>query len=66
MAVYVDIRVSAAAYADHDNPLTAAVRDYMRQHPALRGWELTSRWATDDRDEIIITVPDWAVPTDPE
>lgn len=56
-AVYVDIVVSAAPYADHDDSLTAAVRDYVRDHPALRGWEITARWATDDRDEIIITVP---------
>lgn len=57
----IEITVPAAQYADHDDCLAAAARDYVREHK-LSGWDLSPRWADDDnREEIILCVPTFSV-----
>lgn len=57
----VTITVSAAQYEDHDDCLTAAAEDYISEHSDLEGYDLDARWADDQRDEILLTVPAWSV-----
>lgn len=56
MAASTTIRIPAAQYVDEDDCLSAAARDYAEQHD-LVGWELSPRWADDQRDEILLDVP---------
>jgi len=51
-----EIRIAAARYADEDDCLTAAADDYAAAND-LAGWDLAPRWADEQRDEIILTVP---------
>ena len=59
MTKSIEITVSAAQYEDADDSLTAAANDYAAAHD-LAGWDLAPRWANNQRDEIILTVPDFA------
>lgn len=52
------IKIDAAQYIDEDDCLTAAADDYAREH-SLEGWDLDPRWEDDQRDVILLTVPDW-------
>jgi hypothetical protein len=52
------ISVPARQYEDHDDCLSAAQADYIEAHPELEGWELNPRWSDDQRDEILLDVPD--------
>jgi len=50
------IRIDAAAYAADDDCLVAAAADYADAHN-LAGWELDARWADEQRETIILTIP---------
>ena len=51
------ITLPAAPYADYDDSLTAAADEYAAEH-GLVGWDLAPRWGDDERDTILIDVPD--------
>lgn len=51
------ITIDARPYEGHDDCLAAAAADMIAQHPRLRGWNLSPRWADDDREAIVLTVP---------
>ena len=53
------LRIDAARYADHDDCLAAAAADVSAQR-GLEGWNLNPRWADQDRDVILVDVPDWS------
>lgn len=50
------IEIKAAQYADSDDCLAAAERDYAEAHD-LEGWDLSPRWADDERETILLSVP---------
>ena len=61
MNKYTTVTVSAKQYEDQDDCLTAAAREYAREHK-LEMWEVEAAWPTDrdgreDRSEIALTVP---------
>jgi hypothetical protein len=62
-ARYREIRVPAKSYEDYDDSLTAAAHDYADEH-GLENWEVEARWADDQRDEIVLTVPSHHVPNE--
>lgn len=53
----VTIRIPAARYIDFDDCLAAAAENYVEQHPEAAGWDLSPRWADEQRDEILLDVP---------
>ena len=57
------VSVPASRYEDEDDCLSAAAADYIAAHPSLAGWDLSPRWVDEQRDEIEMTVPAWAVET---
>lgn len=54
------LRLSARGYEDSDDCLAAAAAD-VADNRGLEGWDLEPRWEDDERDHILVTVPDWAV-----
>lgn len=54
-----EITISARKYEDHDDCLSAAAEDYAAEHD-LQGWDLSPRWADNQREAIVLSVPDWA------
>lgn len=50
------VRIPAAQYADHDDCLTAAAQDYAEAH-GLQGWDLAPKWEDNQREYIVLTVP---------
>jgi hypothetical protein len=50
------VRIPAKRYEDEDDCLSAAARDYAHEHD-LVGWDLAPRWEDDQRDAILLTVP---------
>lgn len=59
MSKSIEVRIAADKYVDFDDCLQAAADEYAEQHD-LAGWDLAPRWADNQRDEIILTVPDFA------
>ena len=57
MTNYTTITVSAAQYSDADDCLAAASAEYLNDHPGVEDWQVTAEWASDERDEIALTVP---------
>lgn len=55
------VRLKAAPYGWYDDCLAAATADYIDDHPDLKGYDLDARWEDDERDAILLTVPDWSV-----
>lgn len=51
-----EITVQSKRYEDYDNSLGAAAREYAEDHD-LEMWQVEARWADDERDEIVLTVP---------
>lgn len=51
------ITLAAETFENHDDCLAAAAAWYIDQHPELTGWDLDARWASDERDEILLSVP---------
>jgi len=49
--------VDAWRYEDEDDCLSAAERDAQVQY-GLEGWDLEPRWEDDQRERIVLTVPD--------
>lgn len=56
MSKSITIRIPAAPYADHEDCLAAAARAVAAER-GLDGWDLSPRWADDQRDEILLDVP---------
>ena len=46
---------------DSDDCMQAAVNAYVADHPETAGWDLHPRWEDDERDAILLDVPDPAV-----
>lgn len=59
MAKSIEITVSANEGAD--DCLAEAAEAYISEHPALEGYDLAPRWADDDRESVVLTVPRWVV-----
>ena len=55
------IRINARKYESSDDCLADAAADYIAAHKGLEGWDLDARWEDEQRDGILLTVPDWAV-----
>jgi hypothetical protein len=51
------VTLNAETFADYDDCLAAAAAWYIDQRPELTGWDLNPRWASDERDEILLSVP---------
>lgn len=52
--------VTVRANADADDCFDEAVKSYVATHPELAGWDLSPRWLDDERESIVLTVPDWS------
>lgn len=52
------IQVSAKQYENSDDSLAAAEQDYLDEH-GLDGWSLNPRWLDDERDVIVLDVPNF-------
>lgn len=59
MSASVTITVDARRYEDHDDSLAAAAADVAHAR-GLAGWDLSARWASEQRDEIALDIPAWA------
>lgn len=57
MNKYTTIRIPAARYEDCDDCLTAAANDVAEER-GLKGWDLSPRWEDDERDTILVDVPE--------
>ena len=57
MATYTTLTIPAAQYADADDCLAAAAADVAQEHGVPAGYDMSPRWADDDRDEILVDVP---------
>ena len=56
------VTVTVTANPDEDDCLAAAEREYISEHPELRGYDLSPRWTDeDDRETVDLTVPAWVV-----
>lgn len=62
MNKYTTIRIPAARYEDYDDCLTAAANDVAEER-GLQGWDLSPRWEDDERDTILIDVPEMTAET---
>lgn len=51
------VKIAAAEYEDQDDSLQAAADDYAAAHD-LAGWDLAPKWEDEQREVIILTVPD--------
>jgi hypothetical protein len=56
--IMTTISIPSSQYEDFDDCLSAAQADYVADHPELEGWELNPRWSDDQRDEILLDVPE--------
>lgn len=56
MAKTSEVTVPAKRYEDEDDCLAAAAAN-VAQERGLERWQCEARWADDDRDEIVVTVP---------
>ena len=54
--IEIKIQIAAARYADYADCLTAAADECAEEH-GLQGWDLSPRWADEQRDTIVLTVP---------
>ena len=57
MTTYTTLTIPAAQYADYDDCLAAAAADVARERKIPGDYDLSPRWADDDRDEILVDVP---------
>ena len=57
MTTYTTLTIPAAQYADADDCLAAAAADVAQEHGVPAGYDMSPRWADDDRDEILVDVP---------
>lgn len=53
------VKIAAAKYEDQDDSLQAAADDYAAAHDQA-GWDLDPKWEDEQREVIILTVPDHA------
>lgn len=59
------IEITVRADADLDDCLTGAAKAYIEEHPDLAGYDLSPRWADDDREMVALTVPAWHLRGEP-
>lgn len=60
MTKYTTIRIAAARYEDADDCLGAAADEIARER-GLAGYDLSPRWEDDEREAILLDIPDYAV-----
>lgn len=60
MTKYTTIRIAAARYEDADDCLGAAADEIARER-GLTGYDLSPRWEDDEREAILLDIPDYAV-----
>lgn len=53
---YETIEIEASQYQDEDDCLSAAASDIAAER-GLEGYDLSPRWADDQRDVILVDVP---------
>jgi hypothetical protein len=53
------VEITVPANADADDCLADAAEQYIAEHDDLRGYDLSPRWADDDRESVVLTVPRW-------
>ena len=56
MRTQTTLHIPAELFADHDDCLRAAA-DAVAAKLGLERWDLSPRWADDQRDEILLDVP---------
>ena len=56
MTATLILSIPASRYDDSDDCLADAAADYAAEHD-LAGWNLSPRWADDERTEILLDVP---------
>jgi hypothetical protein len=56
----ITVRINASRYADSDDCLSDAARDYAATVAGLDGWDLAARWEDGQRETILLSVPEWA------
>lgn len=56
----ITIEISAAQYKDHDDCLQAAAQEYAEER-TLQGRDLSPRYADEQRETILLDVPEYAV-----
>lgn len=54
------VRIDARRYVDSDDCLSDAARDYTAAVEGLDGWDLDARWEDDQRETILLSVPEWS------
>jgi ABC-type nitrate/sulfonate/bicarbonate transport system substrate-binding protein len=57
VTTYRTLTFPSAPYADYDDCLAAVAADYVDDHPEAEGYDLSARWADDDREAVEIDVP---------
>lgn len=57
MTTYRTLTFPSAPYDDYDDCLAAVAADYVADHPDAYGYDLSARWADDDREAVEIDVP---------
>ena len=55
------VEIFVAANDDADDCLADAAESYISAHPELDGYDLSPRWADDDRESVVLLVPAWSV-----
>lgn len=56
---YRTIVVPSRRYEDFDDCLSAAAMDYLLTNPEARGYDMDPRWGDDDRETILLDVPNY-------
>lgn len=56
---HLSYEVTVDANPGADDCLAEATQAYVGKHTDLRGWDLAPRFASDLREEVILTVPTW-------
>lgn len=52
-------KITVIADPDADDCLAAAQSAYIAEHPELEGYDLDPQWISDQRINIVLTVPGW-------
>lgn len=53
---HITLTIPAAPYADSDDCLAACAADIAAEY-SCEGYDMAPRWASDDRDAILVDVP---------
>lgn len=53
------VEITVPANADADDCLADAAEAYVADHPGLKGYDLSPRWADETRETVTLSVPSW-------